>query len=231
MSQERVPGMLLTEPKIRAYVACAPTGPKALRVRVFTREGLEILSMRAVEVETQVVEIPRPLGSTPPLEKCPGSIWFYGANGEGIGFMPDHVVLTLARPGAVERPVKGPTTPRTVAGLQDALRAVLGGLENLAAYLESRARRLGHREVAEDAAGDVRALVRWAADTSERDADRRARFAAAMEDSLGNVLRAARSSALADDNSRAAALRFEPVAELARRVLERELDRLRSATV
>lgn len=222
---DTVLGVLLTSPKIRAAVRALPTG-SALRVRVYTPEGREILNLRASEVERTVIEAPATFeagsGSLPVLAKFPGAIWFYGARGETIGFLPDAVLPDLARPGAVERPPQGPTTPRTLEGLQEALAAVLGGLDNLATYLESRARRAGDLERARRAAHTIKALTTWTR-ALYGDPGARSMVANAACDALERLLDLARGPA-GNEESRAAALRFEPVAELARAVRDREAE-------
>lgn len=222
---DRVHGTLLTAPKIRAVLAATPASGRAIRVRAFTPQGREILNLRAVEVETAVIEIPRPPGSDPALERHPGSLWFYGANGETVGFLPDHVLPLLQRPHALERAPDGPTTPRTVAGLQASLGAVLGGLENLATYLETRARRAGEIRIVHDAPAGIRILVAFATSPVPEDPAGRAMAVRVAAEALEALLAAAERSPVASDDSRAAASRFEPVAELARLIRDRELER------
>jgi len=220
---ESVLGVLLTEPKIRAVVRASPSG-SGLRVRVYTPEGREILNLRASEVERTVIEVPTFAPGNLPvslgLAKFPGAVWFYGPRGETIGFLPDAVLPDLARPGAVERPPQGPTSPRTLEGLQEALAAVLGGLDNLATYLETRARRSGDLERSRRAAHAIKSLTSWTRARYE-DPGIRAMVANAAHDALERLLDLARGPA-GTEESRAAALRFEPVAELSRIVRDRE---------
>lgn len=217
---DTVPGTLLTEPKIPVMLFCEPSGRRgALRVRVFTRGGVELLVMRAVEVETQVIEIPRPLGSVPPLEKKPGSLWFYGSNGETIGFLPDSLLPTLALHGAVERRPNGPTTPRTLASLQASLRGIAGGIENLTVYVEQTAFRIGRQELSTHVRALTRTLLAGLETTNPLKISDLTRL---LMMTLKELIRV--SSAL-DENAKAAATRFLPVLELAQKVHERQIDR------
>lgn len=106
---EDMPGKLLTHPGLRGRLRVRPildrktTRTKALRVQVFTDAGLEILNIRAAEVELTKVVIP----GDPP-ETRPGAIWFYSDTGIGdVGFLPDSNAATLDLPGATEQPRRG----------------------------------------------------------------------------------------------------------------------------
>ena len=122
---EDIPGRLLTEPNLRGRLRVTPTldnktgRTKALRVRVFTDNGLPFpkLDIRATEVEVTVVEFPDP--KTGKLDKRPGSFWFYGSDGfTEVGFLPDRNAGSLAKPMAVEAPRKGREAARKVREAQ-----------------------------------------------------------------------------------------------------------------
>lgn len=224
--RDHVFGTLLTDPGIRAVLRATPATVGALRVQVFTIQGREIINMRASETEITVIEIPATRSLM--LQKKPGSIWFYGKNGETVGFRSDAVTALLANPLAVESAPNGPTTPRTLATLQDSLRAAMDGLANLTDFLEARARSLGADGLAYQARDAFRFLRNAARPIETDPGSERVYFVGVLCETLGRLLYMGQESLAATDESREAAFRFEPVHALARAVHEYEIDRAKS---
>lgn len=109
-------GVLLTGPGGRGVLTVRPmfsraTGrTSALRVRVETEGGIELVNVRAVGVELQLVQAPdvnAPIGPGAMIKNYPGKMWFTTADGSEVGFLPDSNAGVYALPFAVELPRKG----------------------------------------------------------------------------------------------------------------------------
>lgn len=110
-----IPGRLLTEPvNRRGRLRITPVRDnrsgrtKALRVRVDTELGLNIVDVRVTESEVTVVDYTDAAGT---LQNAPGAFWFYGEYGSEVGFLADQNAGVFTKPNATERPRKGHHEP------------------------------------------------------------------------------------------------------------------------
>lgn len=109
---EDIPGVLLTadSDNPRARLRVTPILSRktnrtvALRVRVFTELGLEIVNARVNKVEVTKIEVP---GPDLTLKRYPGTFHFYGDR-DHVAFLSDMNAGALQLPLAAETPRKGP---------------------------------------------------------------------------------------------------------------------------
>lgn len=118
MSNPDIPGKILSGPgprDVRCWLRVAPiwdskTGrTKALRVRIFTDLGREVVNLRATNVEITKITVPGTLAD-PVAKNYPGIMWF-STKPEDVAFLPDSNAGALLLVGAKEQPRKSTQEP------------------------------------------------------------------------------------------------------------------------
>lgn len=115
MNTPDIPGRILSGPgprDVRCWLKVTPiwdskTGrTKALRVRIYTDLGREVVNIRATNVEITKIAVPQ--GDV--TKNYPGTMWFVSTP-EDVAFLPDSNAGALLLVGAKEQPRKTAQEP------------------------------------------------------------------------------------------------------------------------